>query len=340
MELNPVRRLLASLCLAVLLSSCGGGGDGSGVSTSPTLVTSAARDGNGDVLVDDAAFVSEPEIEDWLLKVKAYPGNFNFHLYIPQAYKSTQQSYPLLIHLHGDNGYQDTLSQLTLTPLLGSALQPLVSAGNQLNPAGRAALNAHVMDSFVIAPEVPHVDRTGNYVEPLGYWNPNAIKKLIAYMQSKYRIDASRIYVTGMSFGGGGTWHVTNRSSGIVAAAVPICGGYDIALEAGTYGIPFWVFHSYDDATVPFRASLSVFNALTRPALAWPTFPAGDKAPTSNYTISYSTAAGLSPWVEGDRSISGTDHYTLYATGGHNAWDRAYADPVMWDWLYAQKKSN
>lgn len=334
---------LASLGATAAFGGCGGGGGG-GTTSAPAAGPGSvvARDANGDVLVAAADFVAEPVIGDWFVRVKANPNGFNFHLYIPETYLSEpQKDYPLLIHLHGDDGYQDTRTALTLGPLGGSPLSALKPSGsNQLNAAGRAQLNAHVRDSFVIAPEVPHIDRTGNYAEPLGYWNPNAIKAILGHLQARYRIDKRRIYVTGMSFGGGGTWHVTNRSNNLVAAAVPICGGYDQSLEPATRGIPFWVFHAWNDGTVPWKNSMKVFNDVTSPLTAAATFPAGSQAPTTNYTVNHASGTGLSAWVEGERNISGTSHYTLYASGGHNAWDRAYANDVMWDWLYAQRRAS
>jgi predicted peptidase len=351
--------MFTALCLAAFLASCGGGGGSGGTSSSTTtsttgstsgstsgtptgsgLLTSAPRDSDGDVQVGDAQFVMEPEIQDWFYKVTGFPTNFNFHLYLPESYKSSgDTAYPLLIQLHGDDGYKETLPALTLGHMDGSPLQPLLN-GRQLNPAGRSGLNPHVRESFVVAPEVPHVDRTGNFAEPLGYWNPNAIKKIIAFMQAKYRIDSKRIYVTGASMGGGGTFHVTNRSTNIVAAAVPMCFGYDQPLSPGMYSMPLWFFQSYDDGAVNYQQSLSAFSSLLPLLFPWESFPSKTNAPTKTYTISYAPGTGLTPWIEGAQTISGLSHYTLYPTGGHNAWDRTYANEVMWDWLYAQRKAN
>jgi predicted peptidase len=119
-------------------------------------------------------------------------------------------------------------------------------------------------------------------------------------LQKEFSIDPKRIYITGLSMGGYGVWDALSRQPERFAAAAIICGGGDPAYAAKMKGAPIWAFHGEDDRTVPVGRSREMIDALK--------------------------AAGAKP------------KYTEYPGVGHNSWARTYADPALYDWLFARKK--
>ncbi len=139
----------------------------------------------------------------------------------------------------------------------------------------------------------------------------------------EFKGDPNRVYLTGLSMGGYGTWDIAYKYPGKFAALVPICGGIrppgkapasktgpmanpdadPYALVAQKVGkTPVWIFHGGADTTVPPAESRKMNEALK--------------------------AAGA------------TVKYTEYEGVGHNSWDRAYAEPEFMTWLLAQNRSN
>ena len=113
-------------------------------------------------------------------------------------------------------------------------------------------------------------------------------------------IDTSRIYVSGISMGGYGTWDVLSRYPEKIAAAFPICGGADITMAEKMKNVPILTFHGSEDKTVPVSRTRDMVEALRK---------AGAK-------ITY---------VE----LQGCDH---------NSWTPAFADDKNWAWLFEQSK--
>jgi predicted peptidase len=113
-------------------------------------------------------------------------------------------------------------------------------------------------------------------------------------------VDASRIYVTGVSMGSFGTWDILRRDPSLFAAAVPMSGGGDPSTAAAIKNVPVWAFHGSADTTVPVESTRGMINALT--------------------------AAG------------GTPKYTEVAGGDHYIWPAIYADAgnTLYPWLFSQ----
>jgi predicted peptidase len=125
------------------------------------------------------------------------------------------------------------------------------------------------------------------------------VLELIPALQKEYSIDAKRIYLTGLSVGGYGTWDLLARKPELFAAAAPICGGDEKTAET-IAKIPIWVFHGAKDAAVKVERWRNMVEALKK--------------------------AGGSP------------KYTEYPNEGHASWAPAYKDPEMMKWLFAQKR--
>jgi predicted peptidase len=135
-------------------------------------------------------------------------------------------------------------------------------------------------------------------------------------------VDPNRIYVTGLSMGGGGAWNFLHQFPDRVAATVPICGvspsfGFQPATIVNE---PIWAFHGRGDTNVPVGVTRSVVNSLlTVAGLPIPEYPA-----TSNIFFPITTFEN--PPLD--------LRYTDYR-GGHGIWPQVYNTPALYDWMFA-----
>jgi predicted peptidase len=113
-------------------------------------------------------------------------------------------------------------------------------------------------------------------------------------------IDTSRVYVTGISMGGYGTWDIIEREPEKFAAAIPICGGGDTWHAWKIRELPIWAFHGDSDGAVPVQRSRLMVSAL---------------------------------W-----DCGGKIYYREYPGMNHDVWTKTYADTMVLDWLFAQKR--
>jgi predicted esterase len=136
-----------------------------------------------------------------------------------------------------------------------------------------------------------------------------------------FNVDPNRLYVTGLSMGGGGVWNMLNRFDDRFAAGVPIAavspgGDFD---PANLVGKPTWAFHARDDGVVSPVATRNVVNAVLSAA----------SAPLINYpNENFST-------LEYRNDIVGINH-SEWPSGGHGIWGPVYNIPEMYDWMFSQ----
>jgi len=161
---------------------------------------------------------------------------------------------------------------------------------------------------FVIAPQCPDEKK---WVEmPWDGITGDAPKETSPVQQSllgaldslakEFSLDPDRLYITGLSMGGYGTWDLITRFPDKWAAAIPICGGGDKARAGLAKPVPVWAFHGADDTVVlPVRTQ---------------------------------------DMVDGLRAAGGRASYTLYPAVSHDAWIQAYSEPNLLPWLFAQKR--
>jgi predicted peptidase len=201
-----------------------------------------------------------------------------YRLFVPRDY-SPSQAYPIVIFLHGagaagtDNRQQVDGEQLVF-----------VKPDNQ-----------SVWPCFMMAPQGPYPGCWGD-----GSANPSTWLKLtievIDALQQEFNIDPGRLYVSGGSTGGFGTWSAIMAYPGKFAAAVPIAGGGDVRSADRCAQTPIWNFHSADDPTVPVENSRAIIAAV--------------------------------------RAAGGNPIYTEYCCYGHTP--PAYAEPDLLFWLFSQ----
>lgn len=122
---------------------------------------------------------------------------------------------------------------------------------------------------------------------------------ILAEVEKDYKVDPKRVYLTGLSMGGYGTWSFAAAYPDKWAAIVPICGGGVPGTAEKIKHIPCWCFHGDADSAVPVQRSRDMMEALKK--------------------------AGAEP------------KYTEYPGVGHNSWDKAYATKELYDWLLEHK---
>lgn len=177
-----------------------------------------------------------------------------------------------------------------------------------------------------------------------GWWRGEKLTAFLDHALAAYPVDPDRVYVTGLSMGGGGTWALATSAADRIAAAVPICGAAKPAGVASLHDLPIWAFHAADDAVVRFEEhTVPWFDALLADRGAAPAGgvlagrPAGAKAATA--TLGRDGWTWLPEKVLPASIPARRLTLTVYADGGHDAWTRAYADPALWTWLFAQKRA-
>lgn len=172
-----------------------------------------------------------------------------------------------------------------------------------LDPANRTKFPA-----YVVAPQCPEnkqwVDMPWGADKGTQPTNPSApmqlVIELLDSLEKELPIDTDRVYVTGLSMGGYGTWDLITRFPNRFAASAPVCGGGDEAVAAKASNVPVWAFHSDDDTVVKTIRSRNMIAALK--------------------------AAGAQP------------KYFEYWGLGHSSWDKAYAEPELMPWMFSQKR--
>ena len=130
-----------------------------------------------------------------------------------------------------------------------------------------------------------------------------AVVELIDVLKSEYSVDSDRVYATGISMGGYGTWDLLARHSELFAAAIPVCGGVDVSLASIFKDIPIYTFHGLKDTTVPPTGTLNVYNAI--------------------------------------KNLGGNKIKLItYDNGSHSIWDTAYGTSGLIEWLLTHKLSD
>lgn len=214
-----------------------------------------------------------------------------YRLLRPKEYDG-KQKYPLVIFLHGagERG-DDNQKQL---------------AHGMNDFASDEVMGKY--PAFVMAPQCPEgeqwggINRLAKIPTPPDEYAPAlaATLKAVEAVRKEFSIDERRIYITGLSMGGYGTWDALAKRTELFAAAAPICGGGDTVLASKFKDIPIWAFHGADDKTVPVERSREMIEALT--------------------------------------AAEGQPKYTEYAGVGHNSWAQTYSDPGLYAWLFGQRK--
>jgi len=193
-------------------------------------------------------------------------------VFLPKKYAQTKKKWPLILFLHGSGERGDDIEKVKVHGL------PKIVEEQPDFPF------------VVISPQCPEGE----------WWSADALVALLDSVEKKYRIDKSRIYLTGLSMGGFGTWELAFLQPNRFAAIAPICGG---AVAYGLYRIkhvPTWVFHGAKDTAVSPEESTRL--------------------------------------VAFGKKIGANVRLTMYPKAGHDSWTETYANPKLYEWFLAQRK--
>lgn len=206
-------------------------------------------------------------------------GKLPYRLFTPTNYTAAQR-YPLVMFLHGagERG-TDNAMQVSAWP---HAMVYISYLRQQSAPL------------FFVAPQCP-ADSWWHNPKQLGQ-----LLNLFDALTSEFSIDTNRIYITGLSLGGMGTWALLEQLPKYFAAAIPMSGFGNNAAAPTFKDVAMWDFHAADDETVAIQGSRTMIAAI--------------------------------------RQAGGQPLYTEYASGGHGIWPEAYATPGLVDWTLAQRR--
>lgn len=153
------------------------------------------------------------------------PVRYPYQLYLPKNYPTTKQAFPLVIYLHGGSQRGTDLSKLN-----SYGLPKRISEG-------------HHFPFIIAAPQCPDGK----------FWSTdNWFDSLFVELKRTYRVDSKRVYLTGISMGGYGTWQTAVAHPTTFAAIMPLCGGCDDSTQICTIRhVPVWAFHGTADDLVP-----------------------------------------------------------------------------------------
>lgn len=217
--------------------------------------------------------------------VSMIPNSNAFYEYLPQAYASESQNYPLLVFIHGVGELGDGSSS-SLPTVLRNGPPKLINEGTF--PA-TFTVNGQVFKFIVICPQF------------IGWPAATDIQGVIDYAVRNYRVNNNRIYLTGLSMGGGGVWDYASFSAAYanrLAAILPVCGASGStpskAQIIASANLPVWATHNEIDPTVSPSNTIGWIDAINssspRPSvLAKKTIFAANShdAWTATYTTSF-----------------------------------------------------
>ena len=198
----------------------------------------------------------------------------NYLLYLPKDYGKEKKDWPLMVFLHGAG---ERGSKLDKVKVHGPA--KLVDQGKD-------------MPFIIVSPQCPP-----------GMWWPNFIEKIMALIDETietYDVDTSRIYLTGLSMGGYGTWAVAATYPERFAAIAPICGGGMPFVAHNLAEVPVWAFHGAKDDVVPLSESQRMVDAVNK--------------------------------------ASGDAKLTVYPNLAHDSWTKTYNNPKLYEWFLEHSK--
>jgi predicted peptidase len=195
-----------------------------------------------------------------------------YQLFLPRAYNSSTERWPLILFLHGGGERGDDIEKVKVHgPLKIAAQRP-------------------DFPFIVVAPQVA-TDMI---------WSTARLDALLQEVQEKYRVDPDRIYLTGLSMGSYGAWHLAMEFPQRFAALAAISGGATPSGMCALRHLPIWVFHGAKDDIIKLDRSEELVERLKR--------------------------------------CTGNVKFTVYPDAGHDAWTRTYENPELYDWFLQHRR--
>ncbi len=229
---------------------------------------------------------------------------YKFLLHLPTGYDAkADRVWPLMVFLHGagERGSDPWLVAKHGPPKLLQGDAAVAPAGESAEAKARReeATSLLARNFIVVSPQCPAGTR----------WDDDAVLALADHIAARHKVDPRRVYLTGLSMGGFGTWSLGLKNPGRFAALAPICGGgqrIDVLLagreqRAALQSLGVWAFHGAKDPVVTLDESERMVAALR--------------------------LAGVS-----DLTL------TVYPEAKHDSWTESYANPELYTWLLKHRR--
>jgi hypothetical protein len=216
---------------------------------------------------------------------KITSSGIGFLEYLPDGYNSNSNKYPIVIFLHGI-GEKGTTSTDPAT-LLSSVLK---------------VANVGLAKNVKYGKKYPFIMISPQLKSSYGLWPADYVMDVYNYVKRYLRIDERRVYITGLSLGGYGTWTTLAAYPQVFAASVPICSGGNVISKAcaiAAENIPLWAFHGTADNVVSYTVTTKMIDAVNA------------CTPKPNPLAKYTLFSGLS----------------------HYIWDKVYNETNALDWM-------
>lgn len=220
------------------------------------------------MLVNNSGKQSEQHLTTEIKKTVS----INYLIYFPKNYEA-KDSVPLLLFLHGAG---ERGNDLQLVKKHGPP--KLIEEGKDF-------------PFIVVSPQCPLNKR----------WDTDELIALLDYIIQNYKVDKNRVYVTGLSMGGNGTWRLAAKIPEKLAAVIPICGWGDLFEVCMMGNLPVWAFHGAKDPVVPLKASEDLVQRLN--------------------------------------ACGGNAKLTVYPEAEHDSWTETYNNPEIYEWLLSHSLS-
>jgi len=202
--------------------------------------------------------------------------NCKYLLFLPEDYGKKEQLWPMILFLHGMGER-------------GSNLEKVKTHGPP-----SIVEKQNNFPFIVVSPQCPQNQMWSDNIDML--------INLIDDIAGRYDVDTDRIYLTGLSMGGYGTWSLAAEYPGRFAAIVPICGGGPTEKACNLKNVPIWAFHGALDNLVPVNESQVMVQAVN--------------------------------------ACGGNARLTVYPDVSHPSWVPAYNNNELYDWLLTHRRSN
>jgi len=210
--------------------------------------------------------------------VVSVSNHLNYLLYLPKGYGTDpNKKWPLILFLHGGGEVGNDLQDLERVKK--NAIPKNLEQGADL-------------PFIVVSPQLP----------TYGLWESQLdhLNGLLDEVIANYAVDVNRIYLTGLSRGGSGTWTMAIKYPQRFASIAPIASYGDPTKVCVLTNVPVWAFHNIGDSMAPIQSAEQMVNAL--------------------------------------RGCGGDVQFTVYQSNEHDSWTQAYANPDLYKWFLSHSR--
>ncbi|MEO1529794.1 MAG: prolyl oligopeptidase family serine peptidase [Planctomycetota bacterium] len=200
--------------------------------------------------------------------------DLDYLLFLPKGYDAkAEKKWPLLIFLHGAGERGSNIERV------------------KVHGPPKLVEDDPDFPFVLISPQCPKG----------GFWNTDHVLALIKSTIKDHNVDPDRVYLTGLSMGGFGSWALAAQAPEMFAAVAPICGGGDPGTAKKLLDTPIWVFHGDADRVVPISGSQKMVDAI--------------------------------------KEAGGTKvKFTIYEGVNHDSWTQTYANQELYDWFLKHQR--